>query len=725
MQPTTIGRYQILRELGRGGMATVYEGFDATLNRYAAVKVMDVASSPGQEAVLRLLQEATKIARLEAHRAILTIYEADVDGERPFIAMRKVDGGSLEQRIRAGSPPLEFVRRVMAAVGGALDYAHRHGIVHCDVKPSNILLDALGQPYLTDFGVSRARPDVLGVSSDDGYGYTMRYASPEQMAGAEPTASSDIYALGLVVYEMLTGRLPFGHVVNPQALFAAKANQQAPRADVVNRRVPPAIADVVARAIAAAPGERFAGAAEFVAAFLAASDDEALGEGLTRVAAPVLGRTASGRGWRAAVGIVVGIALVVGAGAWWMSTRKVPAPVEGVPEIRRAKEEQPSAPTPDRSDGRAAPGSNVGATASPAVATPPVGDVPAEPKAAATVPPSTAVAVEPPPEPSSPAVDGQAHVAAATSGPPEDAAASGPRSASVPTVHYRLPPEWKVTPGEAVGVATGLPARVVDDASGIDFVLIEPGTFVMGDDRGSAAEQPAHEVAITRPFYLSRTEVSVEQLRRHPAPGGAPPRCLARPFLSYWPGEPWDERHPAVKITRAEAAAFAKANGYRLPTEAQWEFAARAGTTTRRWFGDDLALGEGGENGFGPNSLRLTTGALYPDGYYHVRAWPFDDGFLQTAPVGSLRPNPWGLCDMLGNVQEWVRDAWDAEAYRKRAGGGPVRDPVVEDADSDRGVVRGGGWNTDPKAATASARQEMKVDAQREGIGFRVVRELE
>ena len=496
-----------------------------------------------------------------------------------------------------------------------------------------------------------------------------------------------------------------------------------PKADAIHSRVPSLLASVVARAMAPAALDRFASANEFVAAFLAASGDSAVGESLTRVAAAATAgerppANPRRRGTRLVVGVAVAITLVgVAVRRPWAKETSAPAstaldvdpgrvvastppasPATGRENSREVVSPKPTPPPPEPV-GKANP-TKLDEAVDAGVG-PPVGQVTnAAPQRPSQVEPS----------------------ASPPSGPPSDAAA-----AAAPVASYRLPVDWEVTAcTREVGALTGLPKRVVAATTEIEFVLVEPGRFTMGDDRGGADEQPAHAVAMSRAFYMSRTEVTVGQLRKHAPKGGAPAAALANPFLAYWRREAWDDRHPASKVTRSEAAAFARHHGCRLPTEAQWEFAARAGTTTRYWFGDDLADGEGCENGHGPATLKASTSGLYPDGYYGVRAWPFDDAFLQTAPAGSFRASPWGLVDMLGNVQEWVRDAYDPDAYRKRlAAGGPVRDPVVEDPDVGLGIVRGGGWNTDPKAARASARHAVPVDARREGIGFRIVREIE
>lgn len=274
--PTKIGKYQIRGLLGGGGMAKVYEGYDPVGDRVLAIKVLKDEFADAPEVVASFVQEAKKAIRLENHDAVLTVYEVDQDGDRPFIAMRRVEGRTLQEELRKrGVLPVDRVRGIVAGIGGALEHAHQRGIVHCDVKPSNIMLDRVGRAYLMDFGISRAVGDMLGARLEELSAFTPQYASPEQTKGQAATVRSDIYSFGVVVYEMVTGTTPFGHCQNAAELRQAVVNEAPCAPRDVNPHVPQALDQAVMRALAKDPVARFETMAQFVKAVLQATDERA------------------------------------------------------------------------------------------------------------------------------------------------------------------------------------------------------------------------------------------------------------------------------------------------------------------------------------------------------------------------------------------------------------------------------------------------------------------
>ena len=271
--PKQIGKYQVIRRLGGGGMAEVFEAYDDSVNRYVALKVLHGKLTENSEAVQSFLREARKVVQLEQHDAILTVYEVDLHNGSPFIAMQKVDGGSLEELLeRRGVLDIDVVRSVIGRVGGALGCAHDHHIVHCDVKPSNILLDRLGMAYLADFGISRVVGDALSASTEAGSGCTPRYASPEQLEGVAANARSDVYSLGVVLFRMCTGSMPFPGVKTIEELRQRVVNQEPPDPRSINERIQPALGEAILKAMARDPRRRFASAHELMRAVLQATD---------------------------------------------------------------------------------------------------------------------------------------------------------------------------------------------------------------------------------------------------------------------------------------------------------------------------------------------------------------------------------------------------------------------------------------------------------------------
>ncbi|MCB0028467.1 MAG: serine/threonine protein kinase [Anaerolineales bacterium] len=204
-----IGRYQIKGELGRGGMATVYRALDPNFSRDVAVKVLPAHFLHDPSFRDRFMAEARTIATLE-HPAIVPVYDFGTNtqgGGEPFIVMRLLEGGSLRDRLdRQGALPLAEAARILSRLAPALDFAHKRGVIHRDLKPGNIMFDSEGEPYLADFGIARLAEATQTMTIVG----TPAFMSPEQWEGNRKLdGRSDLYALGVVVFEMITGRMPF------------------------------------------------------------------------------------------------------------------------------------------------------------------------------------------------------------------------------------------------------------------------------------------------------------------------------------------------------------------------------------------------------------------------------------------------------------------------------------------------------------------------------------
>lgn len=252
-----IGRYEVVRELGRGGMATVFLARDPSVQREVAVKVLPREFMHDPQFAVRFEREARIIAQLE-HPAIVPVYDfgKSEDGQ-PFIVMRYMAGGSLADRMRQGPLALAEIAQLFGPLAGALDKAHTKGIVHRDLKPGNILFDEYGHPYIGDFGIAKIQEGSQALTSNQAVG-TPAYMSPEQAQGtANIDGRSDIYALGVILFELLTGQQPFqsdtamGQML--KHLTAPIPNPLAARPDL-----PPQYDVIIQRALAKRPTERYA-----------------------------------------------------------------------------------------------------------------------------------------------------------------------------------------------------------------------------------------------------------------------------------------------------------------------------------------------------------------------------------------------------------------------------------------------------------------------------------
>jgi serine/threonine protein kinase len=258
----TLGAFTILEEVGRGGMATVYSAMQHSMGRKVALKILPRHFMHDPDFLERFEREVEVISRLE-HPHILPIYDYGESDGVPYIAMRFLGGGSMAQLIRRGVPKLAEIAKPFNQVAEALDYAHQQGIIHRDLKPGNIMLDEHGNAYLSDFGIARVMGSNLTGSAIIG---TPAYMSPEQAHGGNIDARSDIYSLGIVLFELITGREPY-QAETPMSLLLKQINEPIPPIRDFRADVPQLVQDVVDTATAKVQDERYASATEFSHAF--------------------------------------------------------------------------------------------------------------------------------------------------------------------------------------------------------------------------------------------------------------------------------------------------------------------------------------------------------------------------------------------------------------------------------------------------------------------------
>ena len=263
MDNLDIPGYRVLEEISRGGMAVVYKALQISLGRYVALKVLNPYLASDPELVKRFQREA-KAAAVMKHPNIVTIYDVGEANGYYFIAMEYVKGKSLKEYLSEKGPlsPEEAIR-ILKDIASALDYAHKRGFVHRDVKPSNVLIDAeMGRALLTDFGVVKALHEGTHLTHTGTFIGTVRYSSPEQIQGKSVGAESDLYSFGVMAYEMLSGRTPFEGGVT--AVMHAHVFEPVPPLSSRVRGLPEKVDTVFEKALAKSPGDRYGSAAEFV-----------------------------------------------------------------------------------------------------------------------------------------------------------------------------------------------------------------------------------------------------------------------------------------------------------------------------------------------------------------------------------------------------------------------------------------------------------------------------
>jgi serine/threonine protein kinase len=397
LRAATIGEFEIYDELGRGGMATVFLGYDIALDRHVAIKVM-APSLLLEEGMRERFRREARIAASLSHPHIVPVYTVRETPELAFFVMKYIDGQTLDSLIKEYAPlPLDLVQLVLTQIGQALGYAHARGVVHRDIKPGNILIDADGCAIVTDFGIARAT-GLSGLTATGASVGTPYYMSPEQCSRGEVTGLADQYALGVVAYQMIAGTLPF---LGQDAAEVMQAHLLDPPPDLLAARPDclPVIAGVVMRMLAKKAVDRWPTLDEAISA-LQAQPVDIVTQTRSRLAAlaqsgssrslpvppvspspssrsipfPLSPDTPGSRSSRARrVGLAVVVtAVVAGAGLWgWIQLNRRPgatpptAPIEPAGLVVTPPPAPEPAPSPAPQTDSAAPKAGVTASVQP------------------------------------------------------------------------------------------------------------------------------------------------------------------------------------------------------------------------------------------------------------------------------------------------------------------------------------------------------------------------
>ena len=316
-----IGRYALKHKLAEGGLGTVYEAWDPLLSRAVAVKTLQFkVAMPSRVALDGIFLNEARTAGGLNHRYIVTVHDAGLSAHGVYIAMERLHGRDLRQALDAGwLPSPERAAQIVRRVADALAYAHGRGVVHCDIKPGNIFLTRRFRPKVLDFGIARA----AGVAAPELEGFVAgspHYLAPEQLAGAEIDARADIYSLGVVLYELLTGRKAFdGHSLESIAAAVQAGTPVAVQA--LQPAVPAALAQIVGRAMAPAAADRYATAAEFSQALRRWGSQTQAEAEAAATAPPVPASALNARSRQGKVLATLGATLLAVAAWWALGTR--------------------------------------------------------------------------------------------------------------------------------------------------------------------------------------------------------------------------------------------------------------------------------------------------------------------------------------------------------------------------------------------------------------------
>src|SRR5512139_452227 len=264
-----VGQYRIMEQLGQGGMATVFKAYHPSLDRYVAIKVLHPAFGEDPSFSARFQREARVVARLE-HPNIVPIYDYAEHEKRPYLVMKFIEGETLKARVQRGLLLPDEIECIIEAVGAGLHYAHKQGVLHRDVKPSNVLLSKDRQVYLADFGLARIAQSREATLTSDMIIGTPQYISPEQaMARKDLDEGTDIYSFGVMIYEIVVGCVPF-NADTPFSVIHDHIYTALPIPSKVNPNISPDVERVLLKALAKDRSDRYPDIASMVQAFKAA-----------------------------------------------------------------------------------------------------------------------------------------------------------------------------------------------------------------------------------------------------------------------------------------------------------------------------------------------------------------------------------------------------------------------------------------------------------------------
>jgi serine/threonine-protein kinase len=669
------GQFRVVSFVASGGMGAVYRVWDLQRNVPLAMKVLHAELAEDPSVFRRFQREARALQRL-SHPNIVPFYGLYEEEGLYFLLERYIDGPSLKEllRQRKGQPfsPQEALTWLKPTCD-ALGYAHSFDVVHCDIKPGNIIADQGGNVFLADFGIARHAESTTTTMGAAG---TPAYMAPEQIRGEALTPATDIYALGVMLYELLSGQRPFrgdehgleSGSTGAERIRYAHLNLPVPDVRSLRPNLPEAISQVIWKAMAKDPAARFASANEFFQAALAAF-------------------------WPVVQDIYERVSLPVAAAR---ATTPQPVPAYAPPPQTTPPAYYPTPAAPPTVLGRRPGVMGIGISAIVillAVVAVLIGVLRNRPAVVVTIeaPPATQVL---------PVIE------RLTETPPPPTSGTETPLPLQPASDTPVIPSDTPTPSQLPEPQLGTGSTLIAPVDGAVMLYVPEGEFLMGstdgDDLAMDDEKPQHTVFISA-FWMDRTEVTNDMFARFVREVGYTTQeevqgwsyifDYIQDFFTKTDGASWQHphgpgssisglgEHPVVQVGWFDARAYCAWAGKRLPTEAEWEKAAR---------GTDGRLYPWGNNAPASNLANTADRSLGTDWANSTR----NDGFLFTAPVGSFPAgaSPYGLLDMAGNVWEWTADWYENFYY----GGSPDSDPQGGPPAKGR-VLRGGGWSSNNK----------------------------
>jgi eukaryotic-like serine/threonine-protein kinase len=694
-----IGNYDILGRIGAGGMGAVFKARHRVMRRIVAIKVLPRRVVNDRNSVQRFRREVQTAAQLQ-HPNIVTAFDADEANRTHFLVMECVDGQDLGQFVRQKGPlSIRDAMHCIVQAARGLEHAHNKGVIHRDVKPSNLLLDVTGTVKVLDMGLARvtadeALPAQSSLTSTGAVMGTIDFMAPEQAVDSKHVDQrADIYGLGCTLYYLLTGKKPYGGDSIMQVLLAHREQpipslrearpEVSQRLDALYQKMVsknasdryPSMTSVIdalqlldvepqtddAPALSVVSVEQ--SALEEFQQFLDGQDSPPLSLGPTLpndlTSTITMPTTLGNRNRQMLAGLVLATMLTVGLAYWLFAGR------------------------------------------------------------------------------SSESADSQTQV----SGNQAEKGIQKPVSVTEPFSTTPKAPPFAIAPFDAEQAKShqevwakhlGVPVEYTNSI-GMKFRLIPPGEFLMGltpeevsqaiqqipkDDRlyearngCLEASSPRHRVILTNPFYFGIYEVTQSQYQQvmgeNPStfsPSGSAKYVVAGMDTDRFPVDNVSWRDAVDFCARLSDKKSAELNPqiefhYRLPTEAEWEFACRAGTTSAHWFGDD-------------ESALATV------------AW-VSESKTSTCPVssGQLRANPFGLHEMTGNVFEWCTDSWDPKFYEQFVENAAIN-PIQNKNIGIWQINRGGAWHTPVYCCRSGSRNSGDGRKRVANCGFRAVLEV-